>query len=383
MRKWHLDLARHSQLRGQSGSRLKTLPQFPFNPFGHHSEASILKPSGRVATKIYVNVRWQNLRLEVKVFPLKPNTGVMRVRLRSFCLLKPWLLLLGCLGSIGQVQALGDIAFQSGIHESKWETHSSSRICSLSHPIPDYGTATFELKPGRKVKFRLEVLDPHSEPGEAILDALAPAWMHHQVMIEQQQVKLRTGSSPFVVSSMQGEQLLDTLALGLLNRFSYTQSRAKRDRQVSVTLSPVRFQKAYREFQTCIEGLPSYSYGDVRSKRLLYDSGRHELTNASRQELDELVIFLHASEGQYRVIIKGHTDSVDHRGYNKKLSSRRAGKVLDYLVSQGVDPKLLEKRFYGESRPQESNRSEEGRRKNRRVELEVVPVESGQVAISK
>ena len=307
----------------------------------------------------------------------------MRVRLRCVWLKKPLLLFFGCLGIVGQVHALGDLVYQSTIHKASWETRSSERLCSLSHAVPDYGTAMFELKPGRNVLFRFEVLNPRSDPGLATLEALAPPWMHHQVMIEKQEIVLRPGTNPFVLKSNQSEQLLDALALGLMNRFSYTQSSGKRNNRVSVMLSPVRFQKAYREFQSCGASLPSYSYGDVRSKKLLYDTGRHELTDALKGELDKLVIFLHSSEGQYRVLIKGHTDSVDHRVYNKKLSSRRAAEVMDYLVAEGIDPKFLDKRFYGESRPQMSNRSEEGRRKNRRVEIEVVPLEQGQMALTK
>lgn len=73
-----------------------------------------------------------------------------------------------------------------------------------------------------------------------------------------------------------------------------------------------------------------------------------------------------------KVIITGHTDNKGTAAYNKKLSLRRAQSVRDYLVSLGVDAKKLVVRGEGLTKPVADNSTEEGRAKNRRVELEVV-----------
>ena len=56
-------------------------------------------------------------------------------------------------------------------------------------------------------------------------------------------------------------------------------------------------------------------------------------------------------------------------GYNLKLSQRRASAVRDYLISQGVAAERLTAKGYGEASPVADNNTEEGRFKNRRVEL--------------
>ena len=71
------------------------------------------------------------------------------------------------------------------------------------------------------------------------------------------------------------------------------------------------------------------------------------------------------------VEIAGHTDSKGSDEYNMKLGLRRALAVKEWLVKYGVDPGRLEVKSYGERQPAVSNATDEGRAKNRRVELHV------------
>jgi outer membrane protein OmpA-like peptidoglycan-associated protein len=54
------------------------------------------------------------------------------------------------------------------------------------------------------------------------------------------------------------------------------------------------------------------------------------------------------------------------------LSERRAKTVVAYLVRQGIPKKRLKVRFFGETKPLDSNDTEEGREKNRRVEFKIL-----------
>ena len=75
---------------------------------------------------------------------------------------------------------------------------------------------------------------------------------------------------------------------------------------------------------------------------------------------------------QLKVEVAGHTDAVGTDAYNQGLSERRAKTVFDYLTSNGVDAARLNgPTGYGESRPIDSNDTDEGRAKNRRTELNV------------
>jgi outer membrane protein OmpA-like peptidoglycan-associated protein len=66
-----------------------------------------------------------------------------------------------------------------------------------------------------------------------------------------------------------------------------------------------------------------------------------------------------------------HTDSMGSDAYNKRLSQDRADAVRRALIGKGVQPLRLVAVGYGEERPIDSNQTEAGRQKNRRVELRI------------
>jgi outer membrane protein OmpA-like peptidoglycan-associated protein len=69
------------------------------------------------------------------------------------------------------------------------------------------------------------------------------------------------------------------------------------------------------------------------------------------------------------IIAQGHTDSTGSEEYNQRLSERRAGAVLGYLVSRGVDAARITALGYGENHPVATNDTADGRSRNRRVDL--------------
>lgn len=97
-----------------------------------------------------------------------------------------------------------------------------------------------------------------------------------------------------------------------------------------------------------------------------YDSAK--LTGASMAAVNDAFEILKRHD-DLQVEIAGHTDSRGTEQYNQGLSQRRAETVLRELVAKGIDPARLTARGYGESQPVASNDTDEGRAKNRRVEL--------------
>jgi OOP family OmpA-OmpF porin len=73
--------------------------------------------------------------------------------------------------------------------------------------------------------------------------------------------------------------------------------------------------------------------------------------------------------GDVKVEVAGHTDSRGSDEYNLNLSQQRAEAVRNYLISKGVAADRLTAKGYGESQPVADNETDEGRLKNRRVEL--------------
>jgi len=77
--------------------------------------------------------------------------------------------------------------------------------------------------------------------------------------------------------------------------------------------------------------------------------------------------------------VYGHTDSTGSDAYNQALSERRASTVANYLVSQGVSAARVRSQGFGETMPVATNDTEEGRQRNRRVEIKIVPITQEQV----
>ncbi len=71
----------------------------------------------------------------------------------------------------------------------------------------------------------------------------------------------------------------------------------------------------------------------------------------------------------WKVRVEGYTDSVGSKAANQNLSRQRAMAVRDWLIEHGVARSRLMAKGYGEGRPLGDNSTEEGRSKNRRVEL--------------
>ena len=70
-----------------------------------------------------------------------------------------------------------------------------------------------------------------------------------------------------------------------------------------------------------------------------------------------------------KVSVEGHTDNVGSAASNQTLSEKRAQSVVAWLTSHGTDASRLKAKGWGASKPIEDNGTEDGRAKNRRVEL--------------
>ena len=104
---------------------------------------------------------------------------------------------------------------------------------------------------------------------------------------------------------------------------------------------------------------------------VLFDFDKAILKNEGKNKLDDLATKVKAINLEV-VIAIGHTDSIGSDAYNQKLSVRRAESVKAYLVSKGVEPNRVYTEGKGEKQPVASNKTKDGRQKNRRVEIEVI-----------
>ena len=102
-----------------------------------------------------------------------------------------------------------------------------------------------------------------------------------------------------------------------------------------------------------------------------FDFDKATLQPAGKAKLDDLVGKVKGINLEV-IIAVGHTDSVGSDVYNQKLSVKRAESVKAYLVSKGIEKNRIYTEGKGEKQPVADNKTNEGRGKNRRVEIEVV-----------
>ena len=101
-----------------------------------------------------------------------------------------------------------------------------------------------------------------------------------------------------------------------------------------------------------------------------FDKSDVQGSEAARR-LDQVADFM-KRHPDVKVLISGHTDSMGSDAYNQSLSERRAKTAADYLVSKGIERSRMTTKGYGESRPIDTNETDEGRQHNRRVEFTIV-----------
>ncbi len=110
---------------------------------------------------------------------------------------------------------------------------------------------------------------------------------------------------------------------------------------------------------------------------VLFDSGKAKLRKASHAKLDKVADVLNTTVADLNVGIEGHTDNqpIKKSGWksNWELSTARALSVLHYLSDKNVAEPRLAAIGYGEYKPVVSNDTKEGRQKNRRVEIVILP----------
>lgn len=136
--------------------------------------------------------------------------------------------------------------------------------------------------------------------------------------------------------------------------FSYAETRTGGDPYLrDIPLQPIRQGEA------------------VVLRNIFFDTDRYDLKPASETELNRLVTLLEGNPS-IKIEISGHTDHVGTYAYNLELSKNRARSVMQYLIDAGVDVSRLSFEGYADTRPIDTNETEEGRANNRRTEFKIL-----------
>jgi outer membrane protein OmpA-like peptidoglycan-associated protein len=108
--------------------------------------------------------------------------------------------------------------------------------------------------------------------------------------------------------------------------------------------------------------------GSVAVYGINFDTGKAMLQPGSDQVLGEIAKLL-TEHDDWRFEVQGHTDNVGAKAANLTLSDQRAKAVVAWLTTHGVEASRLVAKGYGDTKPVADNTTDDGRAKNRRVEL--------------
>jgi outer membrane protein OmpA-like peptidoglycan-associated protein len=106
-------------------------------------------------------------------------------------------------------------------------------------------------------------------------------------------------------------------------------------------------------------------------KNIFFDTDKFDLKPESKSELNKLIGFLNNNPSM-KIEIGGHTDNTGAKEKNTTLSEIRAKAVYDYLVLNGIQAARLSFKGYAETLPVADNKTEAGRKQNRRTEFKIL-----------
>lgn len=104
---------------------------------------------------------------------------------------------------------------------------------------------------------------------------------------------------------------------------------------------------------------------------LLFPTNSSYLTDKAKSALDDFVLLVKNHDQAY-IQVDGHTDATGTAEYNQWLSEKRANSVKVYLQDAGITSSRIDTKGIGQTRPVADNKTKEGRKKNRRVEITIL-----------
>ncbi|MCW9023845.1 MAG: OmpA family protein [Gammaproteobacteria bacterium] len=256
------------------------------------------------------------------------------------------------------------------LEEARWYVESSPVVCRMVHEISVYGEAVFLRKIKSELEFVVNVNQPATRPGEARLQSLPPEWKHFSFARNFGSVPVIQGRSPFYLSNSWATRMVAELQEGMDLHLKYRDWSDETD-EISVRILGMNFNSAWDEFQDCEQGLLKVNFTDIKQNVILYAKGQIEPNSSAKLELDRMIRYMKADPSVRSVRIDGYTDSKGLQRVNIKVARARANAVKKYFVENGIKASKIKVVAHNELEAKFSNRTAAGRKKNRRVEVQL------------
>ncbi len=258
------------------------------------------------------------------------------------------------------------LTFQTRLESIEWTVEGDKFECRLIQPVTDFGSGEFVRRAGEQAIFRLKSFNPMQAGGSATLLAAAAPWQPGRGDINLGAVRAGTDGVLFNSNQMQAGRLI----IGLLEGRSPVVRHYSREGGVSeVRLLPVKFSKAYSDYQACMTKLLPMNYEQVKQAEIGFPGSGIELDARAKAKLQVMVDFIKADPTVNHVELDGHSDNSGNRLTNRDLSRRRALAVMEFFKANGLAENQIVVRFHGERYPLAPNTNPANRAKNRRVNV--------------
>ncbi|MNJ13933.1 Peptidoglycan-binding protein ArfA [compost metagenome] len=268
------------------------------------------------------------------------------------------------------------LTFQTRLENIEWKVEGDQFECRLVQPIADFGSGEFVRRAGEQATFQLRSSTNALGSGSATLFAAAAPWQPGRADINLGAVRMARSGVLFISSQGQASRLINGLLDG---RSTVVRNYAgEAGRAIEVRLLPVKFSKAYGDYQVCAAKLLPMNFDQVRQARVGFPGGGIDLDVDAKARLDVILDFIKADPTVNHIELDGHSDNSGNRLTNRDLSRRRALAVMEYFKAHGIAEDQMTVRFHGERYPLAKNNSSANRARNRRVNIQldrVAPVE--------
>lgn len=267
-----------------------------------------------------------------------------------------------CVFSVLAFAALASTAFvvraetyMASFEQANWQVQRSPLACRLSQAVPRFGDATFETVGGGRQHFLLRTKKNPLIGGPSQLTAIAPSWNPTREPMALGAIDIAESGEPLRLDAGATKQLLESLQAGLMP--SFARPLQEDSAQVaSVVLSPINFRAAYRQYSECIGQLLPITFDDVKHTVIEFPLEHSELSASAQKKIDFLLRYIAVDRSVTHFEISGVSNDKQRRLDNLELAKQRVQQVSEYLMSRGIDAKVIESSYRSERPPKGTHR---------------------------
>ncbi|RKZ98050.1 MAG: hypothetical protein DRQ43_02060, partial [Gammaproteobacteria bacterium] len=132
------------------------------------------------------------------------------------------------------------------------------------------------------------------------------------------------------------------------------------------------FRKALTDYRDCEKTLVDFDLDEIKDLKLYFATNKDILSRRSKRDLSNIPLYLKMDPAILQIKVDAHADSRGRRRFNDNLSEKRSQAVVEYLLSIGIKAEMIYAVNYGERKPDHTNKTAQGRAKNRRADVQLL-----------